>query len=218
MTSKKIYLVRHGQTDFNLKGIVQGSGIDSVLNETGKEQATAFYDVYRETAFDKVYTSKLKRSLQSVNSFIEQGVPHEQHTGLNEINWGDKEGMQITPAEDEYYQWLLKQWQKGNTNLPIEGGESPEDVANRQLPILKKILEASEERTILVCMHGRAIRILLCQMLNYPLHAMDIFEHKNLGLYILHYTGTMARIDDYNNTDHLTRLSYSAIQNQLVGN
>ncbi len=212
MTSKKIYLVRHGQTDFNLKGIVQGSGIDSVLNETGLEQAEAFYAVYRETAFDKIYTSKLKRSRQSVNSFIEQGVPHEEHTGLNEINWGDKEGTQITPTEDEYYRWLLKQWQEGNTNLPIEGGESPEDVANRQLPILKRILEASEERTILVCMHGRAIRILLCQLLNYPLYAMDIFEHKNLGLYILHYTGTMARIDNYNNTDHLTRLNHSAVQ------
>ena len=41
---KHIYLVRHGQTDFNLKGIVQGSGVDASINETGLKQAQAFYD------------------------------------------------------------------------------------------------------------------------------------------------------------------------------
>ena len=56
-------------------------------------------------------------------------------------------------------------------------------------------------------MHGRAMRILLCQLLNYPLRSMDMFEHENLGLYLIHNTGTQFIIDLYNNTDHLAGLN-----------
>ncbi|HEY5692340.1 MAG TPA: histidine phosphatase family protein [Cyclobacteriaceae bacterium] len=207
MSSKKIYLVRHGQTDFNLKGIVQGSGIDSSLNQLGMDQAQAFYKCYKNHKFDKVYTSSLQRSIQSVKSFIEAGITHEPHAGLNEINWGNKEGTKITVEEDAYYRWLLKQWQGNATSLPIEGGESPEDVARRQKPVLDLILSREEEKNILVCMHGRAIRILLCQLLNYPLSAMDVFEHTNLGLYKLSFSGSFCRVDTYNDTRHLNGVS-----------
>lgn len=205
-------MVRHGQTDFNLRGIVQGSGIDSTLNQLGMGQARAFYECYKDHHFDKVYTSSLQRSIQSVSAFIEKGIAHEPHAGLNEINWGHKEGTKITVEEDAYYQWLLKQWQSNATSLPIEGGESPEDVARRQRPVLDLMLSREEEKNILVCMHGRAIRILLCQLLNYPLSAMDIFEHSNLGLYKLSFTGSFCRVDAYNNTAHLDKVSTISIQ------
>ncbi|MFW5879460.1 MAG: histidine phosphatase family protein, partial [bacterium] len=59
---KTIYLIRHGQTDYNKKGIVQGSGIDASLNDLGRQQAEAFYDAYRNMPFDKIYISDLKRT------------------------------------------------------------------------------------------------------------------------------------------------------------
>jgi len=206
LTSKKIYLIRHGQTEFNLNGIVQGSGIDSSLNAFGVEQASSFYNTYQHISFDKVYTSTLKRSVQSVSSFIDKGIVHESYEGLNEINWGNKEGTKITQEEDDYYRWLLKQWQNNKISLRIEGGESPEDVAARQRSVLNTILNRAEEQTILICMHGRAIRVLLCQLLNYPLSAMDIFEHNNLCLYQLNYTGSMCTVELFNNVDHLKHL------------
>jgi len=55
-------------------------------------------------------------------------------------------------------------------------------------------------------MHGRAIRIILCQLLNYPLKSMDIFEHENLCLYLLNQTGTMFSVEKYNYTGHLVGL------------
>lgn len=207
MTSKKIYLIRHGQTEFNHSGIVQGSGIDSSLNDFGFEQARLFYEAYHGVSFDKVYTSTLKRSIQSVTSFIDKGVAHEAHEGLNEINWGNKEGTKITPEEDDYYRWLLREWQNNKVNLRIEGGESPEDVANRQKEVITSILSRRAEQNILICMHGRAIRVLLCQLLNYPLSAMDLFEHHNLCLYLLNFTGSMCSVELYNNTDHLRSLT-----------
>lgn len=203
MKSKKIYLVRHGQTDYNLKGIVQGSGIDASLNETGRKQAKLFFDAFKGVPFDKIYTSNLVRSIESVQAFLDLGIPHQRLSGLNEINWGYREGIEITPEEDAYYHGVINSWRNGETELRIEGGESPQDVYDRQKEALVHILKHEEEQTILICMHGRAIRILLCQMLKYPLKFMDKFDHSNLGLYEITHTGSMFRIDKFNDIAHL---------------
>jgi probable phosphoglycerate mutase len=189
-----------------MRGIVQGSGIDSSLNDEGRSQTKAFFDHYRDIPFDKIYISGLKRTFETVQQFVELGIPYESLPGLNEISWGNKEGQKITPEEDAYYHWMLKQWQTGNTSLKIEGGESPDDVVARQRPAIDHILSKTGERTVLICMHGRAIRILLCQLLNYPLRSMDVFEHENLCLYMLNQTGTMFNVEKYNDTSHLVGL------------
>jgi probable phosphoglycerate mutase len=212
LNTKKIYIVRHGQTDFNLRGIVQGSGVDSSLNDFGRAQAQVFFDAYKHISFDKVYTSALKRSQETVDEFIKIGIPHEALTGLNEISWGKKEGEPITPEEDKYYHHMLSQWQLGKTNLRIEGGESPDEVVERMRPAMKQIMSYQEEKTILICMHGRAMRILLCHLLNYPLKSMDMFEHENLCLYVVNYTGTMFNVELYNDTSHLSVLNEKAVR------
>jgi broad specificity phosphatase PhoE len=206
LSSKKIYIIRHGQTDFNLQNIVQGSGVDSSLNAQGRVQAMAFFQRYKRIPFDKVYTSALKRTKETVEPFLAMGIPVESMAGLNEISWGTKEGYKITPEEDEYYHYMLKQWELGNTSLRIEAGESPEDVVRRMQPALDHILAREQEKTVLICMHGRAIRILLCLLLNYPLKSMDMFEHENLCLYRVDYNGAFFGVDLYNDTTHL-RLS-----------
>lgn len=206
MSIKKIYIIRHGQTDYNLKGIVQGSGVDSSLNETGRAQARAFYEMYQHVPFDKVYTSCLKRTVESVKDFIGKGIEHKELIGLNEISWGSKEGQHITPEEDAYYHWMLKQWQIGNTSERIVGGESPNDVVLRQRVAIELFMSNEEEKTLLICMHGRAMRILLCELLNYPLKSMDMFEHQNLCLYQLDFTGSMFAIKKHNDVGHLKNL------------
>ena len=207
LKSKKIYLVRHGQTDYNLNGIVQGSGIDAPLNQTGIKQSDAFFSKYKEIDFDKVYTSTLQRSVQSLKSFLDKGIDHEPLSGLNEINWGMREGIKITPEEDAYYHNVINRWQQGEEELRIEGGESPKDVYIRQKVALKKIMDNENEKTVLICMHGRAMRIFLCLLLNYPLKSMDTFDHSNLCLYLLNYTGSMFSIEVFNDTSHLNGLA-----------
>ena len=202
MPLKKIYLVRHGQTKFNHLGVVQGRGIDASLNETGISQAEMFYQAYKNIAFEKVYTSSLKRSRESVHKFIKDGIPHEAHAGFDEISWGDHEGADASEDRNEYFKHIIDQWNQGNTFLKIQGGESPEDVSERQTLIMENIISSSEE-LILVCMHGRAIRILLCKLLSYPLSKMDSFAHANLGLYILEYSGEEFNLKLENSTNHL---------------
>ncbi|TGE15782.1 histidine phosphatase family protein [Hymenobacter elongatus] len=203
MSVKKIYLIRHGQTDFNVRGIVQGSGVDSSLNETGYQQAARFFAAYKHLPFDKVYTSTLQRTQQSVQGFLDLDLPHEQHAGLNEISWGVREGLRITPEEDEEYNGVLQQWNQGQTQARLLGGESPDEVAARQRPFIDLLRSRTAEESVLVCMHGRAMRVLLCQLLNYPLSFMDAFEHRNLCLYKLHYTGSMFSVNSFLDVMHL---------------
>lgn len=177
--------------------------MDASLNDTGRAQALAFYMAYHHVPFDRVYTSNLKRSQESVAAFVKDGLPWEAMEALNEISWGSKEGQKITPEEDAYYHWMLKQWQMGQTHVPIEGGESPETVAERQRKFISRLKAHPEDKHVLVCMHGRAMRILLCQLMNYPLRSMDMFEHENLGLYKLHNSGSQFTVALYNNSDHL---------------
>ena len=206
LISKKIYLIRHGETELNREGVVQGSGIDASINDFGRKQANRFYGKYKHIPFDKVYTSKLKRSIQTVDNFINNGIPHQSLSGLNEINWGDSEGMPFNSEADKYYQSVISKWQNGETGYPIKGGESPEDVLKRQKPALQEILSNKDDQYILICMHGRAMRVFMCLMLNYPLSLMDVFQHNNVGLYVLNYTGSIFAIETFNDTSHLNSL------------
>lgn len=184
MIPKKIYLIRHGQTDFNLKGVVQGSGIDAPINETGRAQANAFFQAYKQVKFDHLYHTALIRTRQSIQDFISLGTPTTTLPELNEISWGKYEGTPMTPEEGEYYKHMLNQWREGNLDYAIAEGESPNQVAKRMRLGIQKILERPGE-TVLVCMHGRAMRIFLSVILNYDLRHMDNFEHTNLCLYVL---------------------------------
>jgi broad specificity phosphatase PhoE len=200
---RTIFLLRHGQTDFNVRGIVQGSGVDSSLNDTGRRQAAQFFAAYGHVPFDKVYTSALRRTHESVQQFLDLGLPHEAHAGLNEISWGVREGTRITMEEDAEYRQVLAGWVAGDTHARLTGGESPEEVAARQRPFIELLKARDHEETVLVCMHGRAMRVMLCQLLNYPLSCMEGFEHSNLCLYKLEYTGSVFTIKNFLDVTHL---------------
>ena len=207
LKTKKIYIIRHGQTDYNKRGIVQGSGIDAPLNELGRAQAALFYEFYKELPFDKIYTSALIRTHQSVQGFLDLGISHESLTGLNEIHWGAKEGKPFSPDDHEEYETVTGLWSTGATHHAIAGGESPDQVMQRQKVALDHILSQLDERLILIAMHGRAIRIFLCLLLNYPLKQMDNFDHANLCLYQLTYDEGNFSLDKANCQNHLEGLN-----------
>jgi broad specificity phosphatase PhoE len=186
--TKKIYIIRHGETDFNRLGIVQGSGVDSELNDLGNMQAYAFYEYYKNVSFDKIYTSKLKRTHQSVKYFIEKKINWEQHHGLNEICWGNREGKLPDENDTIYFEKVINHWQDGNLEISFEGGESPIEVAKRQTEFLNLIISQENEKNILIAMHGRALRIFLANIIDNNLAKMDKYEHTNLCLYLLNYS------------------------------
>lgn len=206
MASKIIYVVRHGQTDYNLKGIIQGSGVDSSLNATGRTQADAFFDEYQEVKFDKIYVSGLKRTFESVKGFVDKGIDVEKEPLFNEISWGDRDGHMTADKSNRVYWDSLALWKEGKTDYKVKGAESPQDVYDRVGRAIDKVVQNDGE-TILVCMHGRSLRILLSYVMQTPLMEMDQYHHHNLGLYQLEYENGQYKVLKTNDLKHLKKKS-----------
>ncbi len=206
MIQKTLYIVRHGQTELNRQGIVQGRGRDTDLNENGQKQAALFYESYKDVPFDKIYISALKRTQQSVQPFIDKGIPYEKLPGLDELAWGIYEGQPSTPATKAAFLQIMREWMDGQLDSKFEDGESPNEVKSRQLEALDVIMSHPEEKTVLICMHGRAMRLFLCILSGIPLTQMDNFPHQNLVLYKVAFDGEKFEVADANNAVHLQSL------------
>ncbi len=200
---KEIYLVRHGETDYNRKGIVQGRGVNSHLNEKGQAQAKAFYEHYRQLKFDHIFTSTLTRTHQTMGPFVEAGYQLMHHAGLDEIDWGHHEGQGGDPKLAEEYLYLTNRWKEGFLDEKIPGGESPLELQKRQLEFIDTVLPDYGPR-VLICSHGRAIRAMLCTMLGLPLSKMDEFPHTNTSLYRLRQTHSGFEVLEFNSIAHLS--------------
>jgi len=204
---KTFYFIRHGQTDLNLKGIVQGRGVNTSLNDNGRKQADAFFKAYKHIPFDKIYTSTLVRTHETVEHFVnELGIPCEDLIGLDEISWGIYEGKVQDETIMQGFKELVSSWKNNELDVRIENGESPNQLVQRQKEAIAYILEHEDEETILVCMHGRALRIMLCHLTDTPVSNMDNFPHTNTSLYVLTYENGKFSIIDHYNTTHLEGL------------
>jgi broad specificity phosphatase PhoE len=146
MIEKTLYIVRHGQTDLNKQGIVQGRGKDTDLNDEGRRQANQFYEAYKTVPFDKIYISELKRTQQSIQQFIDLGIPYQKLAGLDELAWGIYEGQPATPENKAAFLDLMRNWLDGNLDTKFEGGESPNEVKERQLQALKPLWPIPKKR------------------------------------------------------------------------
>ena len=203
MIQKTLYIVRHGQTELNRLGVVQGRGMDTDLNDEGRKQASQFYEAYKNIPFDKIYISALKRTQQSIQPFIDLGIPYQKLSGLDELAWGIHEGQPATVQNKAAFLQIMRDWLDGRLDSKFEGGESPNEVEIREREALDVIMSHPEEKTVLICMHGRAMRLLLCILSGKPLTEMDTFPHQNLVLYKVIYDGERFEIVDFNNSEHL---------------
>ena len=199
---KELFIIRHGETDLNKQGIVQGRGVNPPLNALGKRQALLFYNFYKNEPFEIIYTSSLLRAQESVKQFIEKGIPWEAHEELDEISWGIFEGKPATHNFKMEYRQLLEDWESGKLDASAESGESPNEVSERQKKFIRYML-AKPEKKILICMHGRAMRIFLPTLLHQDLRLMEKYPHHNLTLYKLIFDGSRFAIELFNNMDHL---------------
>ena len=195
----KLYIIRHAETEYNRKGIIQGSEVDSDINDIGESQANSFYEYYKNINFDKIYVSDLKRTFQTIRRFTENGSSYEKLKEFNEISWGVNQGK----SDDlEDYARLIDTWLAGNLDNKFEEGESPNEMSVRLVKGFNKVLDDDHD-TVLLCIHGRALRILLSKIIDNDLTKMDKYVHSNTGLYILEYKNGKYEILGSNQRDHL---------------
>ena len=180
---KTIHLIRHGQTDFNLRGIVQGSGVDSSLNHTGQTQASHFYRKYKDEGYELVITSALKRSWETVQGFIDDGIPWERNADINEISWGSHEGKAGTKESVAEYKRVKDEWAAGQIEGRIGGGENARELGERLERFIDHLSQRPEDK-LLICSHGRAMCALVTLMMGRPISMMNELTHHNLGLWV----------------------------------
>ena len=195
----KLYIIRHAETEYNKKGIIQGSEVDSDINDVGESQANSFYEYYKDINFDKIYVSDLKRTFQTIRRFTENGSSYEKLKEFNEISWGVNQGK----SDDlEDYAKLIDTWLAGNLDNKFEEGESLNEMSVRLVKGFNKVLD-NDHDTVLLCIHGRALRILLSKIIDNDLTKMHKYVHSNTGLYILEYKNDKYEILGSNLRDHL---------------
>ena len=200
--NKNIYIIRHGQTDFNVKQIVQGRGVNSDLNEMGIAQAQSFFKMYQNIPFDTIITSSLKRTHQTIAPFLANNIPHLVRPEIDEIAWGIFEGVQHHPSLQEKYYSIIESWKNGELDNKIEGGESANELNIRLNPFIEEIKNIQSENT-LICTHGRTLRMMMCLILNQPISVMDNFQHENTCLYQFEYKDSGFSLIKANDLAHL---------------
>lgn len=200
--AKTIYLLRHGETEFNRKRLIQGSGVDSDLNDTGTQQATAFFQKYGHLPFEAVYTSALRRTQQTMQPFVHRGISWQVFPELNEMSWGEHEGKQSTPEMITEYQTVKNQWSEGQYHARVRGGESAAELAARLDRFIRHLHGLSNE-LVLICSHGRAMCGLVSLLKGDPLHTMNSYTHSNTGLWIAHRRDHYYEFALENDTSHL---------------
>lgn len=201
----QLYFIRHGETEYNRRNIVQGGGIDADLNELGLHQGKSFFEHYQHLDFDKIYCTELKRTYQTVQYFEDLGKEIIVVPELNEFSWGILEGATGTEEIQQEFVRILAAWKSGDLEAKVEGGESPIEAWDRSQHGIARIVEENRgNKKVLVCSHGRIMRVFLSQMLGYGLQNMDLFPHTNTALNLLRaLQGGKFRAEKLNDLSHL---------------
>lgn len=202
-----LFFVRHGETDYNRRGIVQGSGVDSSLNTLGEQQANAFFQAYQSLSFDQLYVSELQRTHQTLTPWLSQGYEWQIDAGLNELNWGIHEGVVPTEAQRAEFHQTVARWKAGHLDERVTQGESPLEAWERARPFFESVLEDERPRRLLFCSHGRQLRVILSNLMRLGMTEMERFKHHNTALTVLHLEGSTEPIlERLNDTSHLNAL------------
>jgi len=203
-----LYLVRHGETNFNLQGIVQGSGIDADLNDTGRAQAEALYATYGQIAFDRVFCSELKRTHQTMRPWKRAGYELALTPALNELSWGVMEGQKPNKEERDAFGVVLEEWASGNFDARVEEGESANDAWNRTKDFFFQFDRPEASGTYLCCTHGRHLRVIVAGLIDRDLTQMEKYRFANTSLTIIHFFADGSReLAQVNDLAHLDLVS-----------
>lgn len=174
----RFYLVRHGQTEWNVAERFRGR-VDIALNETGIAQARAVAERLAVEDISAIFSSPLSRALDTAKPIAEKlGLSVQIADALIDINYGEWQGL--TPEEvaakypDLYSQWLFRP-----ETVRIPGGESLDDVKTRALQYVKDLTARFKDAGIVLVTHKVVCKVLLCTVLELDLSHFWQIEQDN---------------------------------------
>src|SRR5579871_4388861 len=164
MSDRLLVLVRHGQSEWNLKNLFTGWK-NPDLTELGVQEAK---DAGRKLKakglqFDVAFTSVLTRAQHTLDLILNElgqtGLPTQKDLALNERDYGDLSGLNKDDARKKWGEEQVHIWRR-SYDVPPPGGESLKDTAARTLPYYNKLIKPQVEDggTVLVAAHGNSLR------------------------------------------------------------
>jgi broad specificity phosphatase PhoE len=174
-----ICVVRHGETDWNTAGILQG-WLDVPINERGRMQARELARTFADSGFAGVYTSPLRRARETaaIIAVLLRLPPPVCHDGLKERNFGVIQGIpkaelaELNPA-------LLEHIVKRNPDTRFEQGESMDECATRVLDGVRDIARQRPGERVLAIAHGWVMDVITREVRGLPRSAMLHHKPKN---------------------------------------
>ena len=185
-----LFLFRHGETDWNREGRLQGH-TDTPLNASGLAQAEALSEKLRPHRLDAVVSSDLSRALTTARIVADAlGVPLLADPGLRETDVGAAEGLLWADAKIRFGEGLTERWfTDGDVAFP--GGETGVATRTRGLAALRRLAAAQPYRRIGVSTHGAMLR----QLMKHALPpGSPPAPTRNTALYILRYEPAANRL------------------------
>jgi probable phosphoglycerate mutase len=155
-----IYIVRHGETDWNLQGRIQGN-TDNSLNAKGREQAAAIAAQLAQVRLDHIYTSGLSRAIQTGEAF-KSTAPITSQPLLNERSFGIFEGK----VDKE----VAKDLGPRATSLDddMDGGESLASMAKRVSSATREIVKRHPGGTVMIIAHSGVNPLVIGELIGLP--------------------------------------------------
>lgn len=155
----ELYLVRHGETELNVKGVYYG-WTDCSLNEKGIRQAEALKEIFKDIVFDVVISSSLKRAVETASIIaacpVEDIILDER---LRELHFGEWEGIHYSEIREKHKEdW--ERWGQDWKNTSPPSGESFRDMYNRVRESLNELLNKYKDKKILMVSHQGCLRII----------------------------------------------------------
>ncbi|MCR4305554.1 MAG: histidine phosphatase family protein, partial [Candidatus Daviesbacteria bacterium] len=156
-----LYLVRHGQTDWNANQLTQGEA-DIPLNSEGIKQAQTLGESLRTINFDAAFSSDLVRAKKTAEILtLERKLAIETSKLIRERRFGKFDGKPEQLMKEFFDTWVNLSREERRTYRPYESFETDEEVTSRFITFLREIAIRFPGKTILIVCHGSMLRTLL---------------------------------------------------------
>lgn len=156
-----LYLVRHGQTDWNANSLTQGQ-VDIPLNNEGIKQAKTLGESLRKINFDAVFSSDLVRAQKTAEIItLERKMAVETTKLLRERNFGELDGKAEHLMKKFYDTWIVLSREERRKYRPYKDYETDEEVTGRFITFLRETAVMFSGKTVLIVCHGSMLRTLL---------------------------------------------------------
>lgn len=173
---KKLYLIRHGESEWNVLKRIQGNK-DTNLTELGQSQASFLASRLVDENIDIIYSSDLTRAYETARAISDKiNKPLIKDKLLREIQFGSWEGLTISEIKANFAQ-EYKTWLNEPGKFELKDGESLHDLKKRMKVFIIGVLNKNQDKNIAIVSHGATLKVLILELL-----AMDLLHFKNITL------------------------------------